>query len=171
MGDPHCTHPECDGSGHDLFSNEKIGIAGGRLAPLMSSAKHDWETPDALFNGWDVRFHFTLDVCATAENAKCNYFYSPEDDGLNMPWAGRTCWMNPPYGRQISDWVVKAHLEAIGNKVTTVALLPARTDTRWFHDQIYKQHKIHFLRGRIKFVGAPHPAPFPSMIVVFGQAP
>jgi len=145
------------------------------LAPLMSSAKHDWETPDDLFKEWDDKFHFTLDVCANSTNYKVAAYLGPSGiypNGLATSWAGENaCWMNPPYGRQIADWIVKAHLEAIGSSVTTVALLPARTDTRWFHGQIYKQHEIHFLRGRIQFVGAPHPAPFPSMIVVFGRAP
>jgi hypothetical protein len=74
--------------------------------------------------------------------------------------------MNPPYGKSIIPWIAKAHSEAkIGN--LTVALLPARTDTRWFHQYIYRRHKTRFIKGRLKFGRSKNPAPFPSMIVIF----
>ena len=97
----------------------------------MWSSKTDlWSTPQWLFDKLDSVFHFTLDACATAENAKCEIFYSPEQDGLAQEWSGNV-WCNPPYGRQIGKWVQKA-FESTANIV--VMLLPARTDTRWFHN-------------------------------------
>ena len=134
----------------------------------FSSQKTDWATPWELFRAWDIshgRFH--LDVCATAENAKCSKFFSPKEDGLNQPWEG-ICWMNPPYGRAIGQWIGKAASEARTARVLrVVCLIPARTDTAWWHDLVIPYGKVHFLRGRIRFEDAKHPAPFPSAIVVF----
>lgn len=132
----------------------------------FSSERMDWETPWELFEELHREFGFTLDVCAEEHNTKLGNYFSPEDDGLSQDWSGNTCWMNPPYGREIGKWVEKSHSEA-QKGVTVVALLPARTDTRWFHNFIYKQAEIRFLKGRIKFVGAKNSAPFPSMIVVW----
>lgn len=132
---------------------------------LFMSNRKDWETPQSFFNELDKEFNFNTDVCAVAENAKCRHFFNPEQDGLKQEWKG-TCWMNPPYGREIGKWVKKAHEEA-QKGATVVALLPARTDTSWFHDYIYNKHEIRFIRGRIKFEGSQWNAPFPSMIVVF----
>ena len=133
----------------------------------FSSANDEWETPKDLFDLLDTEFQFTLDVCASKENAKCRSFYSKQDDALSNPWTGR-CWMNPPYGRQIGAWVMKAALEAEKRKSIVVCLLPSRTDTRWWHFLVSGASEIRFLRGRLTFVGAKHPAPFPSAIVVFG---
>lgn len=133
---------------------------------LVSSDKQDWETPQWLFDMLDAEFGFTLDVCATAENAKVPQFYSPEMDGLSKPWTG-VCWCNPPYGRAVWRWVKKAYEES-RKGATVVMLLPARTDTRWFHEWVYERAaEIRFLRGRLRFGGAKNSAPFPSMIVVF----
>ena len=132
---------------------------------MFSSARGDWETPDDLYGQLDAEFHFTLDVCANASNAKCIDFLD-HDTGLSSLWHG-TCWMNPPYGRRITAWIEKAYMESIvqGN-ATVVCLLPARTDTKWFHN--YCVHgEIRFLKGRLRFKGAEGSAPFPSMIVVF----
>lgn len=134
----------------------------------MFSSKTDlWETPQEFYDQLDAEFHFTLDVCALPENAKCRKYYTPEQDGLSQPWEG-VCWCNPPYGRETGSWVHRAQLaSAAGN--TVVMLLPARTDTRWFHDFIYNQKhvEIRFLRGRLKFGNAKTSAPFPSMVVIF----
>ncbi len=130
---------------------------------VMFSSKTDmWETPQWLFDELDERYHFTLDACAMEDNAKCANFYSPELDGLSQPWEGHV-WCNPPYGRSIGKWVQKA----AGSNAFVVMLLPARTDTRWFHEYIYGKAEVKFLKGRLKFGGAQNPAPFPSMIVVF----
>lgn len=130
---------------------------------LMFSSKTDlWETPQELFDELNQEFHFTLDVCATAENAKCDRFYSPADDGLSLPW-NEVCWCNPPYGREISKWVAKAY----ESNCLVVMLLPARTDTKWFHKYCLPHGEIRFIKGRIRFGNAKNAAPFPSMIVIF----
>lgn len=134
---------------------------------LMFSSKTDlWETPKEFFDKLNEEFNFTLDVCALPENAKCKHYYTPEQDGLSQPWVG-TIWCNPPYGRNVEPWVARANAtSAIGN--TVVMLLPARTDTKWFHKLIYhcERAEIRFLEGRLRFSGKDR-APFPSMVVVF----
>lgn len=132
---------------------------------MMSSKTDDWATPQAFFDECNKEFNFTVDVCATNKNTKCEEFWNKEDDGLIKNWNHLRCWMNPPYGREIGKWVKKAS-EARGGVV--VCLLPARTDTRYFHDYIYKKKgvEIRFIKGRIKFSNK-GPAPFPSMLVVF----
>ena len=130
---------------------------------VMFSSKTDlWATPQDLFDKYDAIYHFETDVCASPENAKCKRFFTPEMDGLKQEWTG-VCWCNPPYGRQIGQWVEKA----FKSFATVVMLLPARTDTKWFHDYCLPYGKIEFLRGRLKFGGCDNSAPFPSMIVVF----
>ena len=135
----------------------------------FSSKKHDWATPWPLFRELNARFGpCELDVCATARNAKCGNFFSPEEDGLRQVWHG-VCWMNPPYGREIGRWIAKAVGEVqVGNAERVVCLVPARTDTAWWHELVIRYGEIHFLRGRVRFEGAEHAAPFPSAIVVFG---
>ena len=129
------------------------------------SSKTDlWATPQAFFDKYNEIYGFTLDVCATKENAKCSTYFTKEQDGLNQEWFG-ICWMNPPYGRGIKDWVKKAYESSL-NEVTVVCLLPARTDTSWWHDYCMKG-KIEFIRGRLKFGDSKNPAPFPSAIVIF----
>lgn len=129
---------------------------------VMFSSKNDnWETPQHIFNKWNSRYHFTVDVCATKDNAKCDKYYTPEMDGLKQKWEG-VCWCNPPYGREIGKWVEKAY----NSNCTVVMLLPARTDTKWFHNFCMKGHII-FIQGRLKFGNATNSAPFPSMIVIF----
>ena len=130
---------------------------------VMFSSKTDlWATPQELFDKYNAIYHFETDVCATPENAKCDKFYTPEMDGLKQEWKG-VCWCNPPYGRQIGKWVEKG----CKSFATVVMLLPARTDTKWFHDYCLPYGKIEFLRGRLNFGGCETSAPFPSMIVVF----
>lgn len=116
---------------------------------LMFSSKTDlWETPQWLFDKYNAIHHFETDVCALPENAKCEKFFTPEIDGLKQEWTG-VCWCNPPYGRRIGEWVKKA--AESGAKV--VMLLPARTDTKWFHDYCLPYGDIEFLKGRLKFGG------------------
>ena len=131
---------------------------------MFSSNTDMWATPQEFFNKVNRLFNFTLDVCATPDNAKCEAFFSPEQDGLAQPWTG-TCWMNPPYGRTIKHWVKKAY-ESSQEGAVVVCLLPARTDTKWFHDYCQKG-QITFLKGRLKFGDCKNSAPFPSMVVVF----
>lgn len=110
---------------------------GATRAAMFSSATDMWATPQDLFDRLDAEFHFTTDVCALPENAKCANYFTPEVDGLAQDWTG-TCWMNPPYGREIGRWVRKAHDAAASGKATVVCLLPARTDTAWFHDYVLR---------------------------------
>jgi len=129
----------------------------------FSSKTDCWETPQDLFDKLNATYQFTMDVCALAENAKVQPYFSPEQDGLNQVWSGR-CWMNPPYGREIGKWVKKA----FESDCLVVGLLPARTDTKWWHDYCIPSH-ITFIRGRLKFGNAKNSAPFPSAIVVFNS--
>lgn len=132
---------------------------------LFSSASGDWETPQELFDALNEEFHFTLDACATRENALCPVFYS--EDSLTRPWYNNV-YCNPPYGRQIGEWVRKGCLATSCFEARVVVmLLPARTDTRWWHDWVMKADEIRFIRGRLKFSGHKNSAPFPSCIVVF----
>ena len=134
----------------------------------FSSKTDEWSTPPDLFAKLDAEFGFTVDVCATRDNAKCPLYYSPQIDGLRMEWRG-VCWMNPPYGRQIKKWVQKAYMSSLQG-ATVVCLLPARTDTSWWHNYIKRAHEIRFIRGRLKFSNSLNSAPFPSAIAVF-QSP
>lgn len=130
----------------------------------FSSDRHTWETPHELFARLNAEFHFTLDVCALPHNAKCALFFSPDDNGLAQRWTG-VCWMNPPYGAEIGRWMQKAYEESrLG--ATVVCLVPARTDTEWWHEYA-RCGEVRFLRGRVKFVGAESSAPFPSALVIF----
>ena len=116
---------------------------------VMFSSKTDlWETPQDLFDRLNAVYHFNTDVCAIPSNAKCADFYTPEQDGLSREWRG-VCWCNPPYGREIGRWVEKA----ANSLAKVVMLLPARTDTKWFHDYCLPFGKIEFIRGRLKFGG------------------
>jgi phage N-6-adenine-methyltransferase len=144
--------------------------ASSQSAPIsvhFSSTTDEWETPRSLFDELDRIFGgFTLDPCATNANAKCARFYTREDDGLSQPWTGKV-FMNPPYGRQIGKWVRKAWEESQAGALV-VCLLPARVDTRWWHDYARQGH-VYFLKGRLRFGAAQHCAPFPSAIVTFGK--
>lgn len=137
------------------------------MTSVHFSRKTDqWATPQALFDAIDSRFGFTLDACADEENAKCADYYDREADGLAQEWGG-TVWCNPPYGRQIGDWVRKAAEEAERGAVV-VALVPARVDTKWWNNYAMRATEVYFFKGRIKFEGgAPHSAPFPSALLVF----
>ena len=134
---------------------------------LFSSASSEWETPQDLFDQLNNEFHFDVDTAATPQNAKCEIYYTASDDGLSEPWRG-VCWCNPPYGRDVGRWVAKA-AESAREGAIVVMLLPARTDTRWFHDYIYHRAEVRFIRGRLKFGGSKNSAPFPSMIVIFRE--
>jgi site-specific DNA-methyltransferase (adenine-specific) len=133
---------------------------------LFSSATPEWETPQELFDGLNEKHHFNLDPASTDQNAKCENHFTKLDDGLSKNWGGQSVWLNPPYGREIGKWVRKAYEESLKPGTTVVCLLPARTDTAWFHDYCAKGD-VEFIRGRLKFGGSKQNAPFPSMIVTF----
>lgn len=136
---------------------------------MFSSKTEMWATPQDFFDKLNDEFHFTLDAAAIQENAKCDRFFTPEDDGLSQMWDG-VVWCNPPYCRQTGKWVKKAYEES-KKGTTVVMLLPCRPDVSWFHDYILGKAEIRFVRGRLKFGGSSNSAPFPSMVVVFGKAP
>ena len=139
-------------------------MSGRMKKGMFSSSRDDWETPQDLFDRLNRMFAFELDVAADAQNHKVESYFDRERNGLVHEWANRN-WMNPPYGKEIVAWVEKADAE--GKKVKlTVALLPARTDTRWYHKFCAQWHSI-FLRGRLRFSGLGS-APFPSVLVFFG---
>ena len=141
---------------------------------LFTSNNHEWETPDHIFQDMDDIYHFTLDVCATDDNALCDRYYTIAEDGLKGDW-DKVNWCNPPYGRELPKWIEKAYKETLkGN--ATVVLMPARTDTKYFHEYIWDQainswrpwiETVYMIKGRLKFSGADNSAPFPSMLVVF----
>lgn len=140
---------------------------------LMTSNRDDWETPWALFNELDKEFHFTLDPCSSDSNAKCKKHYTIKENGLKQSWKDEIVFCNPPYGSEIKHWVKKAHDEWKNNYATVVMLIPARTDTKYFHDYIYKQAELRFIKGRVKFEicgdNFGKGATFPSMVVIFNR--
>lgn len=136
---------------------------------LFSSNVHTWETPTDLFNNLDKVFNFDLDVCATDETSKCSKYFTPKVDGLSQKWEGN-CWMNPPYGREQIKWINKAYNEYKENNSTIVCLIPARPDTKVWHEIIFSNAKaICFIKGRLKFGNSKDSAPFPSAIAVFSD--
>lgn len=156
-----------------------------KLAPLFSKGTDDWATPDRLFATLDGEFRFTRDAAATHDNRKVNRYFGPDHpcsyyhDALTIPWGdplyqAESVWLNPPYSR-CREFIAKAADEARAGRATVVCLVPARTDTRWFHDHVYHDAwfrprlgvEMRFLKGRIKFGEAMNGAPFPSMVVVF----
>lgn len=135
---------------------------------LFSSRSDEWETPIDIYNKLDAEFHFDLDPCSTDSNHKCDKYFTKEINGLSKNWGGRRVFCNPPYSN-ISEWVEKAYRESQQDHTLIVLLIPARTDTRYFHDYIYQRSEIRFIKGRLKFSGKGS-APFPSMIVIFRGA-
>jgi phage N-6-adenine-methyltransferase len=137
---------------------------------MFSSDSDEWPTPPKLYRELDARWHFTLDACAQPHNAKCRRFFTPEQDGLKQRWKG-VVWLNPPYSK-VGLWMSKARVEA-AKGATVVCLVPARTDTKWWHADVepIRQGKVAggvtFLKGRVKFAGAKHGAPFPSAVIVY----
>lgn len=141
----------------------------GSFQGKFESAKQDWETPIELFRAIDEEFHFTLDAAASAENCKVKRFFTSKDDGLSKSWRNEIVWVNPPYGdgkSKLTDWVAKAERER-HNGATTVLLIPARTNTNWFHDLCLKHGEVRFIRGRPKFGNATHGLPQPLCFVIF----
>lgn len=136
---------------------------------VFASSKTDlWSTPQGFYDALHSEFNFQTDVCATDENAKCANYYTAETDGLAQMWSG-VCWMNPPYGRTIKAWMRKAW-ESSQDGATVVCLVPARTDTAWWHDYAMKG-EIRYVRGRLKFGGHKNSAPFPCAVVIFRPQP
>ncbi len=134
---------------------------------FFSSKTDQWSTPNELFNTLNKEFQFTLDPCATKENAKCKKYYTKKENGLIQDWSNEIVFMNPPYGRVIKHWIKKAYEESLKGAIV-VCLVPARTDTIYWHNYCLKG-KVRFIKGRLKFGNSKNSAPFPSAIVVFTQ--
>ena len=133
---------------------------------MFSSNTNEWETPQDLFDMLDAEFNFTLDPCASRKNKKCKKYFSIKTDGLSKKWSG-SVFMNPPYGQAIKHWIEKAYIESQSDRVNVVVcLIPARTDTRYWHDYVMKASEIRLIKGRLRFSNK-DPAPFPSAIVIF----
>lgn len=137
---------------------------------MFSSATDEWATPLDFYNTLNNEFNFNLDPCATDDNHKCAKYFTKTDNGLLQSWEGYKVFCNPPYGRAIGSWVEKAYNESQKKDTLIVMMLPARTDTKWFHNFIYHKAKIRFIKGRLKFGGCKNAAPFPSMVVIFKGA-
>lgn len=148
---------------------------------IYSSKSSEWETPQDFFDKLNDEFHFTLDPCCTEENRKCAAYFTREDDGLNRPWDSHVVFMNPPYGREIGSWIKKAYEESLRGTLV-VCLIPARTDTSYWHDYVMKAKEIRFIRGRLKFENRTFPSwredgnfkkspcNFPCAVIVFSKS-
>lgn len=131
----------------------------------FSSETDLWSTPDDFYQKYNKIFNFGLDVCANKENSKCNNYFTEEQNGLLQDWSGYgNIWCNPPYGRGIGKWLQKAY----ECNELVVMLVPARTDTKWWHDYATNGH-ITFIKGRLKFGNSKENAPFPNAIIIFGM--
>lgn len=141
----------------------------GYFEVANSSLSTEWWTPLDLFEQLDDEFNFTVDAAASAKNALCDRYFTKRENGIAQSWKGETVWCNPPYGDMIPKFIEKGYEEAINNGVTSVFLIPARVDTRYWHDYIFGKAEIRFIRGRLKFEGprASGSAPFPAAIVIF----
>ena len=133
---------------------------------LFSSKSDEWATPQYVFDELNREFNFTLDPCANINNHKCEKYYTIEQNGVLQNWSNERVFCNPPYS-DISNWVEKAYYESINNNALVVLLIPARTDTRYFHNFIYNKAEVRFIKGRLKFGDSANSAPFPSMVVIF----
>lgn len=118
----------------------------------FSSEKQDWTTPIDFFNKLNEEFNFNLDPCCYEHTALCNKYFTEKEDGLMQDWKGYRVYCNPPYGKSIKKWVEKCYKESKKENTLVVLLIPARTDTSYFHDYVYKpENEIRFIRGRLKF--------------------
>jgi len=138
---------------------------------MFSSKEERWQTPQKFFDELNKEFNFTLDPSCQIDSAKCEKYYTPKENGLIQNWEGETVFCNPPYGRELKKWVEKCYKESKKENTIVVMLIPARTDTKYFHKYIYHKSEIRFIKGRIKFVNPltkteGNSAPFPSMVVI-----
>jgi len=153
---------------HSKINYQKMG--NNNFKTLFSSKEMEWKTPKDLFEELDKEFNFTLDFCASKKNTKCKRFYSEKEDALKQNPKGEVIFCNPPYGKKIKDFVKKCY--DLSRENTVVLLIPARTDTSYFQDYMYRKAELRFIRGRLKFIGnqkASGSAPFPSMICIFNK--
>lgn len=137
---------------------------------MFMSKSNEWATPQDFFDELNKEFNFNLDPCSDDTNYKCEKHYTQADDGLSQDWGGYRVFCNPPYGQEISKWVEKAFREGHKDNTIVVMLIPARTDTKYFHDYILHRSEVRFIKGRLKFGNGKNSAPFPSMVVIFRGA-
>lgn len=130
---------------------------------VFRSSSVEWSTPQGFFDLLNKEFNFTLDACASSSNHKCVKYYTLLDDGLSQDWSNETVWLNPPYGRGVGKWLEKLYK----SNVVGVALIPARTDTRYFHDWVVGKCEVRFVKGRLKFGDSKNSAPFASLLLVY----
>jgi len=134
--------------------------------PAPTGTGDQWATPPALFEALDREFGpFVLDAAAFPGNAKCARFWTPAENGLAQPWGPGPTWCNPPYSDP-GPWCRKATAEALAGNLS-VLLLKSDTGTAWFQDDIAGKAEVIFLRPRVRFVGAPNQAPFPSVLAIY----
>lgn len=137
---------------------------------LLTSKSDEWTTPQGLFYYLDQALSFTVDAAATKENALVEKFYTKEIDGLAQSWWHERVFCNPPYS-EVGLWTAKAARTFTDYEYGTGAavLIPARTDTRWFFDNVWNANcNVVFFKGRLKFSGSKTSAPFPSCLVIYG---
>jgi phage N-6-adenine-methyltransferase len=133
---------------------------------LFSSRTEEWPTPQSFFDVLDAEFHFTLDPCATHKNAKCFSYFTRKENGLLQDWGRHRVFCNPPYGKSMRDWAAKCYRASLAG-ATVVLLAHSRTDTRWFHDWVYRKAELRFIKGRLRFGDGRQSAPFPSLVAIF----
>jgi site-specific DNA-methyltransferase (adenine-specific) len=139
---------------------------------MFSSKTNEWSTPDDFYQKLNKMFGpFSLDPCSDGINNKTVKFFTPKDNGLEQDWGGNNVFMNPPYGREIGKWIKKAYEEGLKPLTQVVCLIPARTDTTYWHEYVMKANLIYFVKGRLKFGDSTNSAPFPSAVVVFDSSP
>jgi site-specific DNA-methyltransferase (adenine-specific) len=139
---------------------------------MFSSKKDNWETPQDFFNKLDDEFNFSWDLAASSQNAKCEQYIDKSANSLSIDWSklSGNLYLNPPYGREIKKWVKKASETSLKDNYL-VMLIPARTDTSYWHDYIFGKAEIKFLRGRLRFEIdgiSGDSAPFPSAVIIYG---
>ena len=137
------------------------------LTVMFSSKTDEWATPIELFMELDAEFRFDLDPCANDENHKCSKYFTKKQNGLMQNWEGHRVFCNPPYGKEIGKWVQKCYEEGHKENTLVVLLIPARTDTKYFHDYILHRAELRFIKGRLKFGNMQSSAPFPSLVAIF----
>ena len=153
----------------NTMSNSRTQM--GKMAVHFSSKSTEWETPQDFYERLNNTFDFNLDPCTTVETAKCENYFTEQEDGLSKSWEGHRVFMNPPYGRAIGDWIKKAYEEGEKPNTVVVCLVPARTDTKYWHNYCMMADEIYFVKGRLKFGKSKSAAPFPSAVVVFRGSP
>lgn len=142
-----------------------------------SSGGHSWQTPAWLLDVLKRIFGvFDLDPCSPTRRRRgapvsAKVHLTEEDDGLSLPWHGKV-FVNPPYGRELKSWTAKARAEFLtGEASLVIALVPARTDTTWWHRDVLEEAAVVFLKGRLRFGENAESAPFPSALVIWGARP